>query len=95
MVSEEQSRNSSMPQDTFSGTAGAASVRATDTFLGATGFGGNACAGAASAAGLDGTHSCGGARPASFSRDWAIEASGAEKLGNWTRAIRRAAIQKM
>ena len=46
-------------------------------------------------AGLDTAAPCGGALPASFSSDWAIEASGAEKLGNWTSAIRRAAIQKM
>ncbi len=43
---------------------------------------GTACWGATSAAGLDIAAPSGGARPASFSRDWAIEASGAEKLGN-------------
>ncbi len=52
------------------------------------GFVDTACSGATSAAGIDIAAPGGGALPASFSRDWAIEPSGEEESGNWMMAIK-------
>jgi hypothetical protein len=79
-----------MRQATFSGTARDGSEAGSGAVLAVA-----ASSGGISAVGIVSSAPVGGARPANFSRDPAIEARGAEKLGNWTRASRRAAIQKM
>ena len=95
MVSEEASRNSSMGQATLSGTAGSRSGSASGAALVGTAWTDTASLGVSSAPGVGASVPAGGVRWAIFSSDWAIEASGAEMLGNWTRASSSAAIQKM